>query len=177
MVLSGVGFAPLSRYWCLFVGPGAVEALQEATVRSTSEIECQKPLAATTAETHDLELSLYFSPDWPSSSGQQVAPLLAKRFSVPLKNWAYASLISVMPDRGDSLGGTLLQITLDNNPLTVPGRAAVLRCQFSTLIAGSAPSTPAIAYASAVLVNETHMSCVTPDFSSHFTAATSQAAL
>jgi len=175
--LSGVGFAPLSRYWCLFVGPGAVEALQEATVRSTSEVECQKPLAATTAETHDLELSLYFSPDWPSSSGQQVAPLLAKRFSLPLKNWAYASLVSVTPDRGDSLGGTPLQITLGNNPLTVPGHAAVLRCQFSTLIAGSAPSTPAIAYSSAVLVDETHMSCVTPDFSAHFTAATSQAAV
>ena len=92
IVLSGVGFAQASRYWCLFAGPGTVEALQEATYRSEGEIECQKPLATTTLESHDLELSLFFSAAWPANGGQQAAPLLAKRFVEPHKNWAYVSL-------------------------------------------------------------------------------------
>lgn len=83
IVALGVGFDPLARYWCLFSGPGADESLQEATYRSAGEIECQKPLVATVAASHLLELSLYFSPEWPTSGGQESAPLLVKRFESP----------------------------------------------------------------------------------------------
>jgi hypothetical protein len=69
IVTHGVGFDPLVRYWCLFSGPGADESLQEATFRSGNEIECQKPLVATTIRSHHLELSLFFSPDWPTEGG------------------------------------------------------------------------------------------------------------
>lgn len=81
IVLHGVGFDPLARYWCLFAGPGADESLKEATFRSGGQVECEKPLVGTVATSHQLELSLYTSPDWPSGTGQQSAPLLVKRFA------------------------------------------------------------------------------------------------
>jgi hypothetical protein len=87
------------------------------------------------------------------------------------------SLSSVTPDRGDSLGGTALDITLNNNPLLVPGRAAELRCRFSAAIAGSSTTTSAVAYSPALPIDEAHLRCVTPDFTAHFAAATSKAAL
>ena len=164
--VRGVGFDPLVRYWCLFSGPGADESLQEATYGSSSEIECQKPLAGTTAASHRLELSLYLSPDWPAAGGQQSVPLLVKRFELPHENRAFASLLSVLPDRGDSLGGTLLEFTLENNPLAWPEHADLIECRFSAVIAGS--PTTAVEYSPAHLIDEQHLGCVTPDFTAHF---------
>jgi len=167
IVLSGVGFEPLLRYWCLFSGPGADESLQEATYRSGGEIECQKPLIGTTAATHDLELSLYFSPAWPAG-GQEAAPLLVKRFLEPHRNQAYASLVSVTPDRGDSLGGTPLEVTLDNNPFAVPGHAGAISCRFSAQIAGSSSASTTVVDSPASMLDEQRLGCETPDFSAHF---------
>jgi hypothetical protein len=126
LVLSGVGFDPLARYWCLFEGPGDYQALQEATYRSGRQVECPKPMVGTIATSHSLFLSLYVSPQWPSTTGQQSAPLLVKRFDAAHRNWAYVSLLSVTPDRADSLGGSRLEILVENSPLTGPEHAALI---------------------------------------------------
>jgi len=81
---------------------------------------------------------------------------------------AYAHLLSVSPDRGDSLGGTLLEVTLENNPLFVPEHASLIECRFSAQIAGS--QTTATEYSPAHLIDEQRLGCETPDFSAHFTA-------
>lgn len=62
--VSGIGFVPVLRYWCLFSGPGWTETSTEATVISSARIECEKPIINSTEETHELTLSIYFSPDW-----------------------------------------------------------------------------------------------------------------
>lgn len=77
------------------------------------------------------------------------------------------------PDRGDSVGGTRLEITLENNPLTAPEHAGLIQCRFSSAVAGDSGPAPAIAYAPATLIDEGRLGCVAPDFSAAFTPAPS----
>ena len=164
--VSGIGFVPALRYWCLFVGPGLLETSTEATVISSAGIQCEKPVINSTEETHELEFSVFFSPDWQEGQSQLVPPILARRFEEPHTNQAYAALLSVSPDRGDYLGGTPVTINLRNNPTAVasPERAGSLRCRFMA----TAPGEAKMAYTGAVYVDEAHLNCTSPDFSHLF---------
>ncbi len=62
------------RFWCLFLGPGKFETLVEARYQSPTTIGCGKPIILQTNDTHTLEISVYVSPDWPSSTDQIVPP-------------------------------------------------------------------------------------------------------
>lgn len=81
ITLSGVGFDSSVRYWCQFAGPGALQTTTEATFVSGSSIQCEKPLVANSEDTHPLEVSVYYSPQWAALADQTVPPVLAKRFS------------------------------------------------------------------------------------------------
>lgn len=166
ITITGVGFEPVLRYWCLFSGPGPAETSTEATVISTTRIECEKPIISSTEETHELTFSVYFSPDWQEGESQLVPPILARRFEARHTNQAYAALEYASPDRGDHLGGTPVTINLRNNPtaVTAPERVETLRCRFMA----TQPGVAKVAYADAVHVDDTHLNCSSPDFSMHF---------
>lgn len=160
ITVSGLGFDSELRYWCLFTGPNSLDTLVEATYVDWNNIECSKPLITHTEDSHSLELSAYFTPPWQDDAVDQlVSPLLIKRFDQRHMNWAYARLLSVSPDRGDSLGGTPLVIELVNNPVGL--KEENLQCRFTTAD-GQSATGPLEG------VDEQHASCLTPDVSSLF---------
>mmetsp|Transcript_30594 Transcript_30594/g.46935 ORF Transcript_30594/g.46935 Transcript_30594/m.46935 type:complete len:144 (-) Transcript_30594:9263-9694(-) len=132
ITITGVGFSTDIRYWCVFLGPDFVESLVEATITSTTEVTCEKPLKASSNETHLLEITLVMSPEW--DSDQDSSPLVVKVFDTKHSNYAYADLVSVTPDRGDSLGGTALVVEVLNNPLVV--ESSGMKCRFSSVKLG-----------------------------------------
>ena len=168
LVITGVGFDLNTRYWCLFIGPADLENNSEATVISTSEIRCAKPFIESTEESHEFEIALYLAPEWTQYSVQLQVPRLAWRFTEKMKNWAYSKLLKVSPDRGDYLGGTPIIIQLNNNPLYIDGHAAAMACRFSSVSAGNVQTAAHIVATPAELIDENHVRCITPDYSTGY---------
>ena len=101
--------------------------------------------------------------------------MLAKRFSQAHANHGFVKLLSVEPDRGDSLGGTEITIYLAENPFSIQAHATNLQCRFGSSDVGGRTSSTVYAHAPASGVDDSHVRCITPDFSAHFNQSLSTA--
>lgn len=128
-------------------------------------MECTKAAIDFTETTHAIDISLFVQvPD--SQSGQIVSPLLLRHWPRAHFNYGPPKLLSVFPDRGQSVGGAELIIKLDQNPTAIDGHSA--QCRFSSADAGDTVNTKEFAYVSAEYVDEHHLRCTTPPFPSNF---------